>query len=221
VSLSLNIDFRESASAEVRRVIRAMRPEGVNRVAARGATNRLRSHFDFLQATRRNQLGGKPTNFYRGCRDSTHIASATATRATIAISQIGFAQRLLGGKIRPGRSINPKTGRPTQFIAFPVAKDAYGTRPAERNDLDFAFVPGFGPALVEARATEVRITKGKDGRRTYKPVKTRTGLVPLYRLTDEVNQKADASLIPTREQMATAGAEAVGEYVNALREVKP
>lgn len=219
--MRLDIEFKDLASAEVRRVIRAARPEAVIKVGARGVTNRLRSHFDFLQATRPNQLRGKRTNFWRGCRDATHIASVTATKATIAISQIGFAQRLLGGKIRPGRSINPKTGRPTRFIAFPVKADAYGTRPAERNDLEFAFVPGFGPALVEARATEIRITKGKNGRRTITPVKTRTGLVPLYRLTDEVDQKADASLIPTREQMAAAGAEAVAEYANALREVKP
>lgn len=223
MSLSLNIDFRESASAEVRHVIRAMRPEGVNRVGARGVTSRLRSHFDFLQATRRNQLGGKPTNFYRGCRDSTHIASATATRATIAISQIGFAQRLLGGTIKAGRSINPKTGRPTAFISIPLRAEAYGIRPASWPEDDLKFIrtgPDTG-LLVEQDKTDISFTGRRRKNGTRKIVGVTRGGLALYALVRSVTQKPDPTLLPTTRQMAEAGAERVAEYVDALRKVKP
>ncbi len=207
--MTVNLQFDGVLSAQLNRLLRAADGGRIAKVAGQSVTNLTRGHFEELQRTRPNRLGGRRTNFWADALRGTSLQVVDRTKAKVNIATIGVRQRLEGGVIRAGRSINPKTGRPTNYLAIPLTPDAYGKRPAERSDLDFQIVPGIGPALVEARATEIRIRKKKDGTRSIRAVKSRTGIVPLYRLVRKVTQKADPTVLPSVSKMqaaATTGA---------------
>lgn len=203
--MTVTVTTRNGAERRLLALQGSVRTGRVVKTAALTVADRVRDNFALLQQTRPNRLGGRRTNFWAGALKSTSVIQTAPLAATVGVAQIGVRQRLEGGTIRAGRSLNPKTGRPTQFIAIPLTADAYGKRPAERHDLDFAIVPGIGPALVEARATEIRLGKPKkDGTRKITQVKSRTGLVPLYRLVRSVTQAPDPTVLPTLAEMSRA-----------------
>lgn len=205
----------DQASPLLRKLLESTQGPGLLRVGARGASNRLREHFDHLQATRPNDLGGRRTNFWLGVKRGVQAPKIQGGTATISINHVGFRQRLQGGIIRPGRSVNPKTGRPTTRIAIPLRSEAYGKRPAERDDLDYVPIENGRALLVESAHTQIRIgSKRKDGSRKITPGEERGGLA-MYLLVPSVNQKADPTVLPPTTELGAAAVAAMDSAVAA------
>jgi len=208
--------IQDKASPALMALLRGTEGRDYLAAGARGVFNLCRTHFDRLQAERPNQLGGRRTNFWRSVKGSMQAPILTPNTATIRINHVGFAQRLRGGEIRAGRSTNPRTGAPTRFLAIPLRSEAYGVRPAERDDLDF--IPsrrrGQGGILVESRQTTLKRVRRKDGVR-FKPTGEVGGLA-LYALVTRVRQAADPSVLPGAPEMGRAAGSAM-EQLLAMR----
>lgn len=87
-----------------------------------------------------------------------------------------------------GGTITPKQAK---YLTIPMSAAAHGKRAREFSDLKFAIVPGVGRALV--RGDEV-----------------------MYRLSKGVTQKADDSVLPSKEQFINAMVIAGSGYAKRL-----
>lgn len=221
----IQVSVIDKVSPALKAQMRSAQSGDYLKVGGRGIANLARAHFDKLDQERANELGGKRTHFWRGVKKSVqNPVIAGASTAVVAINHVGFRQRLQGGVIRPGRSMNPRTGRPTRFLAIPLRAEAYGIRPAERTDLDF--VPakdsglgsGVAGLLVESRQTLVSKVRRKDGIR-FRAKEERGGLA-LYALVTRVYQAPDPSVLPTNAQMTAAAISAM-EQLYAARAARP
>lgn len=205
------LDIHDKATPALMGLLRGTEGRDYLAAGARGVFNLCRTHFDRLQAERPNQLGGRRTNFWRSVKLSMQAPILASNAATIRINHVGFAQRLRGGEIRPGRSTNPRTGQPTKFIAIPLRSEAYGIRPAERDDLDLVPLKNGKALLVESRQTTLKRVRRKDGFR-FKPTGEVGGLA-LYVLVTRVRQAADPSVLPTGPEMSRAAGSAMEQLL--------
>ncbi len=213
--IAVHVQVEDQATPVLRALLGSAQGPSLLRVGARGAANRLREHFDHLQATRPNALGGKRVNFWLQVKRGVQVPVVAGTTARISINHVGFRQRLQGGVIRPGRSINPRTGRPTTRLAIPLRSEVYGQRPAERDDLDYVPLANGRALLVESAHTQIRIGRArKDGTRKVTPGEERGGLA-MYLLTPQVRQDPDPSVLPTSAELGAAAVAAMDSAVAA------
>lgn len=212
--MQISVDIHDQASPALRAALAATGEQGLLRAAGRGVANRLRAHFDSLESTRPNALGGRRTHFWLGVKHSVQNPVVSGQTATVSINHVGLRQRLQGGTIRAGRSTNPRTGRPTKYLAIPLRAEAYGKRPAERDDLDM--IPTrHGFLLVESPHTALRIgRRRKNGTRAVHRGEERGG-VALYLLKRQVTQRADPTVMPPVAALATAAVQAMDSALAA------
>lgn len=148
-----------------------------------------------------NKHGWPSTHFYARAAEATNWQEGFGF-VMISVNQIGVRQRLQGG------DINPTGGR--KYLTIPAVAEAYGKRAGEFNNLRFGFVldPETGktrPALVEAEATQIKISKiKKSGKRTITPTSSTTGKVAIFYLIAGAHQEADPTVLPTDEEFQTA-----------------
>jgi hypothetical protein len=207
MSVALSIDLSENVSRALDGLQLGLRAERLHPVLGRAGVNLLRDHFFALDRARPNQLGGRRTHFYAQAARGTHFQSQPDA-VVLSVNQVGIRQRLLGGIIRPGPG---KT-----FLTIPARAEAHGRRAREFNDLEFVVIPGVGPALVEARRTEVRIgRRRKDGSRRVTALGERGGGV-MYWLKRFVVQEPDPTVLPSQLDLAAAMLSALNRHVDGL-----
>jgi hypothetical protein len=215
--VKVTLSITDQASPALKNLLASAKAPALLRVGGRGVANRLRSHYDHLHQTRPNKLGGKRVNFWLGVKRSVQNPVLSGNAAVVAINHVGIRQRLQGGIIRPGRGTNRRTGRPIRLLAIPIHPDAYGRRPAERDDLDF--IPGKrgGGVLVQSRMTNIRLgRRRKDGSRKITPESTTTGIA-LYALVRQVVQRPDPTVLPPQQDMAKAAVDAMNQWLSVAR----
>ena len=194
----------------LKRLQEGIGPDRLLPVVARGATTFVQDHLRALDRSRANELGGRRSHFYaHAARGTTHQVEGNTI--TITVHQLGIRQRYYGGVIRP---VNAKR------LAIPADKSAYGRSPREFNDLKLGAFRKGGRlifALVVATTYAVRSKRGADGttRTTRGPRSKRSGLV-MFWLRDQVTQIGDPSVLPAREDIATAAVRAGDDYVLSL-----
>ena len=173
-------------------------------VGAQAAANLVRDHLFALDAERPNQLGGPRTHFYANAAKSVTTPEPDGPDATFTITQIGLAQRWLGGEIKPGGGTSSVTGNPTKYLAIPARAEAYGKTPGEFNDLEFRKT-ATGGLLVESLQTGVSIGRRTRHGRTVTRGNEAGGLV-MFWLVTSVNQKPDPTVLPTEQEMGDEAA---------------
>ncbi len=183
-------------------------------VAGRAISGEVRKYLFSINPGRANKLGGRRTNFYQRAGQSTSF-EVGATGSSVFISLLGFRQRYYGGKI---------TAAPGKALSIPVAPEAYGKRPREFNDLeviqwmkDGKLVAG----LARRSSTQIRLTTDrKTGQKRYKAAGQRGGEI-LYIFKKSVMQEGDTTILPEMDQLATAGRNAISEFVSDNQEASP
>lgn len=179
-------------------------------VLARGATTFVQDHLRALDRSRANEMGGRRSHFYaNAARGTTHQIEGSTI--LITVHQLGIRQRFYGGVIRP---VNAKR------LAIPADKSAYGRSPREFNDLKLGAFRKGGRlifALVVATTYAVRSKRAADGPTRTKrgPRNKRSGLV-MFWLRDQVTQIGDSSVLPAREDIASAAVRAGDDYLLSL-----
>jgi len=171
-------------------------PDDVARVGGRAVRNLISDHL-FKLDSRANKMGGKRTHFFANAAKSVTNPAVSGGKATVAIMQIGLAQRYFGGTIRAGAGTSSFSGGPTKYLAIPARAEAYGRAPSEFSDLHFQPTRR-GGALVQ------NISKEKGG--------TVASLV-MFWLVPSVEQAPDPSVLPTEEQIQDTATSAMGRYL--------
>ena len=180
----------------------------VSLVGARGAANFVQDYLFDLDATRTNKMGGLRTHFFANAARSVSTPQPVGAGAAFSINQVGFAQRLRGGIIRPGVGVSSATGEMTKFLAIPARAESYGKTPGEFHDLVFQ-PTRTGGMLVQGLQTV--ITRGnRKGDYSTTPI---GGLV-MYWLVKEVNQTADPTILPSDIALAGAAGDSMESYLS-------
>lgn len=173
-------------------------------VAGRAVVNQVRSHLIQYNAGHANKLGGKRTNFYVQAARSTQM-EARFYGADVSINHLGFRLQYQGGTVRPVKG---------RYLTIPAVPEAHAKLAGEFADLEFAMAPRGGrmvPALVEARQTRIKITKGKRGM-SVKPLESSTGTKVIYWLVRKATIPPHVDALPTSAELSTAAVAAVESY---------
>jgi hypothetical protein len=192
--------LRDTASAMVRNLGRALDVEGLRIVIGRAEQRLFRDHLYALNSTRHRYGRG----YYRQAADS--VTFQANPRLAIGISQIGMRLRLEGTDGLPGGRLRPRPGK--RFLTIPAAPEAQGKLAGEFDNLKvrMAINPKTGRlqrALVRGASSALRLSrrKAKDGsiKWTVKPGEVRP--VVMFFLAASVYQKPDRSVLPSDEQI--------------------
>lgn len=184
--------------------VQSVAQEGARR-GAHAVAGVVRDHLYDLNS-RRHRPGGPITpQFYADAAKSVSV-----TDSTVSITKLGLAQRWLGGTIRAGSGTSSATGLATKYLAIPARAEAYGHPPSDFHDL--LFVPRKNGGAMLIQALQTLVAWGKTGPRSRGE---RGGLV-MYWLKTEVTQAPDPTVMPTEEEMISAAAEAINDYLNNL-----
>lgn len=190
----------DSATPSLQALLRQVRGPAGLKVAARGLSNVARDHFDDLDRTRTNRLGGRRTHFWRAVRRSVQAPAVRGSVGVVGINHVGIRQRIDGGVIRPVKG---------KYLTIPARARAYG-RTAREFDATFEIVDG-RPALVENLVSRVRVSK-----KTGKVLGTTTeGGDVLFWLVRKVTQKPDPNALPSDAALADGAVQALRDYIAA------
>lgn len=184
---------------------------------ALGVEHALRQHLtDAGYTGRKNKLGGKSTGWWKGVSNSI-ASAATATEATVSISQRGIALQYYGGTVRPTKA---------KALSIPVHPSAHGVF-ARQYPQRLAYIPAgraFGPVRKGAtrgdfvgflvRGEPYTITRGKNkGKEGTRPVK---GAETIYILMLETKHQGDKNILPGEDKLTAAAAESGSAYLQSL-----
>lgn len=194
--MAVSVQVFDSATANMQALAAHMNPKESGPVAGRAVNNAIRKHLFARNATHPNSLGGKRTNFWSQAARSTSY-QPTDDGAVVTISLLGFRLQYEGGVIRP---VN------TKYLAIPVIAEAHGMRPREFDDLDFAIVPGYGPALVRALSQKIRI-----GKKGVRGGDIQGGEI-VFRLAKRATVSAHPEALPAGDEMRRAAVEALSSF---------
>lgn len=200
-----------TASPLLDRVKSEAQRAGLALVAARAVATQAKDHLVKLNSERHKH--GR--NYYLQAARSVTSRGGGPGLALVSVTQTGFRQRRLGGRIVP------KNG---EYLTLPEAPEAHGKRAREFNDLAFKVVMDnergrLRPALVQRVSTAVSLIrrKRKDGTfsLTVKPGEVQGGKV-MFWLSRGVNQKADPTVLPTEQESQNTAVEAIRKRVVRL-----
>lgn len=180
-------------------------------VAGRAVSNLVRSHLFARNASHPNQIGGRRTNFWAQAARSTQM-QPTATGAEVGINLLGFRLQYAGGTVRPVRR---------RYLTIPAVPEAHGKLASEWPDLEFAFVKDSSsgrmrPALVQAKQTEIRITKGGRKGPKVSAVASTLGNQAIYWLTKKATIPAHPEALPTVAAMGASASAALSSYYRRI-----
>ena len=196
--------LKDTAGPLVDRLRSALRLTSMTAVVGRAERGLFRDHLFALNRSR-HKSGGR--NYYAQAARGLRVATV-GTAMVVSINQVGFAQRVHGGTIKP------RSGRKYLTITFP-GMAGYGKRAAEFDDLEFggAVDPKSGrmrKALIRRPSTALRYRRRrqKDGTlRTYVRPGEVTSREAVFWLVRSVTQQADRSVLPSdRDVLGTAEA---------------
>lgn len=196
----------DSATPSLQALLRQVRGPAGLKVAARGLSNVARDHFDDLDRTRPNRLGGRRTHFWRAVRRSVQAPAVRGSAGVVGINHVGIRQRIEGGVIRPVRR---------KFLTIPARSEAYGRTAREFSNLHFE-ITDQGPALVESLVTRIRLGRaGKNGQRGAVKSLGESGGAVMFWLVRKVTQKPDPNALPSDAALADGAVQALRDYIAA------
>lgn len=210
--MSLTVVINDRATPLLGRIRSAAEAARVSLVGARAVAIQVRGHLVNLQAERHRP--GVGDSFYGRAARSVSAAPAGLS-ATVGIAQRGIRLRRLGGVVRP------RAGR--KLVAYP-AKDA----PREAHELGPKYFPdlelsrqinpahgGLQLCLVRRASTRITITRRKQKDGTIR-VRVKAGAVLggeiVFWLARKTTHKADASVLPTNDEMQATSIEGIRVY---------
>jgi len=129
----LEINLLDHATPALRAKLARLAPQVLAGRIGPAVTENLRAR---LIARPPNAQGFPSRGFWKQAADSVAWSAENAGVA-IRISQVGFRQRVLGGRISAGAGTSSATGAPTQYLAIPNTVEAYQNAPAEISGLKF------------------------------------------------------------------------------------
>lgn len=177
-------------------------------VLARTVNNSMRGHFDELEDTRPNKMGGSRRHYYSGARAKTTF-TVSGNTAFIFTTQVGMRMRYFGGTIRAGAGISSATGKPTKYLTIPETAESYGHRAADFDDLEVLWGRDgpYGLGRVERKT----IQRG-DSFTQSNAIQTEV----LFWLVPEVEIPEDHTMLPESGELNDALHEDFGKHVNRL-----
>ncbi len=200
MSISVSITVKSSGP------IANMKPinmQAVRKVAGRSLANKLRDHFIKLNAERPNKMGGKRTNFFLQVARSIQQPQSQDDLMIVSINQVGFAQRLFGGVIKPKNS---------RFLTIPATPEAYGKRAREFKDLEVLYNHQGRPIGLIQREPVKKLGRRKKGLSDENFSKTlqdstdaffsKKGKV-FFWFASSVTQSADPTIMPSEAELAS------------------
>lgn len=212
MSLRVTLDFADLASDELRAIANELqRPAGVNAAMAAGTEQWIKETGAVIASHEHDsadRLGANPTGHLGKAYEQIESQSSAAG-AVLLVPRASRLRAAFGPYV-----LTPGPGK--TYLTIPVARDAYGRRAGEFDDLFFARVgPKKQPVLVRrhefADATpQSRSAKGKRYDRN-KPLEV------MYALVTEANIPEDPALIPF-DKLTDAAALSAEKYIDAILE---
>jgi hypothetical protein len=209
MSLGITIDIPDPATLPSLLAIgRGVQNPELRQAAGRGITNALVDHFDHLESTRPNKLGGKRTHFWAKVAAAVHQPELVGGDGVkVAIDHAGAAQRYFGGTIRPTKK---------QWLSLPARTEAYGNDARKHKDLHFVLFRRGLAALVQNQQTSLAIgRRRKDGSRKISHGETTGGGI-FFWLVKEVHQQPDKTVLPAKTELIRAALEGGEQYIKNL-----
>lgn len=203
--LTFTVVVKDTATPAIRALRGALTNERLLPVLARSATNTIRDHFDVLESTRPNKLGGARQHYYSGARAGTSFV-IDGDYAIIGIRQVGMRLRYYGGTVHAGANISSITGQPTKFLTIPVTAEAYGHRAADFPDLTVLW--GSNGPYALARVTKGTIARGASA--------STSSVEVLFALKEEVTVPADDTMLPEPEALSDGMQRDFHRYVDMI-----
>lgn len=213
------------AAPNPQRMAEALSERNLNPIIGEGVVMALKEHFLQLNEERHGRFAGNTTGFYATAADSVFYSAAEGEPSVIVPEPVGLRQRLLGGLIEP---------KEKNYLAIPNYEHldvTHGKSPSEFDNLGVLFgyqdTGNIGPIALITKQGGARVadeyTKGGD----FKKVKTGTGEydksgrekresagdVVLYWLKLFVLQDPDPTVVPTKDELESAGYEAAAEFL--------
>lgn len=216
MSVVVSINILDKASPVLREIVARLKNlTPLNERVGKRVEVLLKKHFQELQG-RGNKQGFPDKGFWHGrsgVAQHTQLTRADASGATITIADARFPIKLFGG------TITPKRGK---FLARPLRAEAYAASGAGRirdvfPNLKFAVVPGIGPALVQAEASNIKVgRKRKDGSRGVK-FTGQVGGLAFFQLIKSATMPAMPDALPQEDEIAGVGVRTTESYIERIR----
>ena len=204
VTVSVTIE-KDTASPALLALRQAITPERLAPIFGRSVSNTVRSHFDELEQSRPNKLGGERQHYYSGARQSTSFV-VDGDVATVAVRQVGIRLRYFGVDVTAGVNTSSVTNAPTKYLTIPVTAEAYGHRAADFPDLVVVWGPN-GPFGL-ARVTKGSLANGEKGSTEKWDI--------LFMLVKKVTIEADETMLPSGGEMSDQVRSDFNSYINLL-----
>jgi hypothetical protein len=166
------------------------------------AVAEVQDHLDAHYVGQPNKLGGTPTGYWTGVRNSV-TPGRQGDAVTVEMKGAGLLMKWLGGTIKASGRISSVTGKPIKNLSIPVHASAHGKVPAM-----------FGNALYGHGFAGGAGRHEGDTARGF-GLWLRTGSKPsdsdplLFWLKPSVNIPADKNILPPPEKLAASCGEAV------------
>lgn len=181
-------------------------PQGLKEEVGASERDLVARHFESLPA---NKRGWPTTGFFKRAARATNFAT-TPDGAMVSVPEpIGLRQRYLGGTI---------AARNVKNLALPANAETYGKTPREFSNLKLMFFKKAGELrayLAETASSQVAIGRkpNKAGKRSVTWTGSTLGGRPMFWLKPSVNQQADPTILPSREEMAVTALKAIKTFV--------
>lgn len=206
----LSIEFvitKDQASPALKSVAYGLQPENLMPVLARSVSNSVRDHFDDLEGTRPNKMGGERTHYYSGARAGTSYTVEGDT-ATVHVSQVGIRLRYYGGTVEAGKGVSSATGQPTKYLTIPATPETYGHRAADFPDMKVLWGKNgpYGLGRVEQKMMATVKSSGPSTKET----------TIMFWLKASVDIQGDRTMLPSDSELNDALQENFGKYVAML-----
>lgn len=203
--ITVSIVVKDTATPAIRALRAGLTNERLLPVLARSATNTIRNHFDMLESTRPNKLGGARQHYYSGARAGTSFV-IDGDYAVIGIRQVGMRLRYYGGTVHAGANISPVTGKPTKYLTIPVTAESYGHRASDFDDMKVLW--GSNGPYALARVTSGSIARGAGA--------STSSVEVLFALKQEVTVEGDETMLPEPEALSDAMTRDFNRYVDMI-----
>lgn len=164
-------------------------PEKTAKVMLRPLQELFRNRFQELQQTRPNKLKAPRQGFWENCGRST-TATAASDAVRIVVNAVGLRLLVKGGTVVP-KGVSKLTGKKLQYLTIPTAL-------------------GYGK-----RASEVHVKPERVGGRLGLVLDTpdaETNPQVYFWLVRRVVNHGDNTILPSKEAVRSAGAEALRKY---------
>lgn len=202
--IALSIDVRGQPEQAVVAVRVFIGSQGFLNIAGYEGQRTVREHFQGLDESRANKLGGRRTHYYGSARKATEYR-IDGEGVIISIPQVGLPLHYHGGTVKAGKNASFVTGQPTKYLTIPARAEAHGKTVSDFHDLVIVWGRNRKPvalAIGEERRSSLTTAITRRGPVLTKDKALVPGLV-LFWLKQEVTFEPDPTILPTEEKLGT------------------